>query len=78
MVGVSWRVLDAGPGIAQLDDLLADLGPGRPLGDPGERQREDRGDGAPAAGRAYRLRLTSPTRSGASSTVALGKVTVPR
>ena len=78
-LGVSWKVLDAGPGVRQLDDLLADARREEaPLGDPGERRHDDRGDDRGCrSGHAYRLRFAITDAAGKTSTSTLGKVVVP-
>jgi hypothetical protein len=79
LVGVSWRVLDAGPGIASWSIYS------RVLNRPGARyvRRADGSDRSAAAvrlprGAAYRLRLTVVDALGRSSSVVVGRVEVPR
>jgi hypothetical protein len=78
LVGVSWRILDAGPGIASWS-ISSQV-----LGHPDARYvRRARGSGHSAATvhltpGAYRLRLTVVDALGRSSTASLGRVEVPR
>jgi hypothetical protein len=78
LVGVSWKVLDAGPGIASWS-ISSQL-----LGRPGARfVRRAHGSGRSAATvrlppGAYRLRLTVADLLGRGSAAALGTVEVPR
>jgi hypothetical protein len=78
LVGVSWRVLDAGPGIASWS-ISSQV-----LGYPDARYvRRAGGSGRSAATvhltpGAYRLRLTVVDALGRSSTASLGRVEVPR
>jgi hypothetical protein len=79
LVGVGWKVLDAGPGIASWS-ISSQV-----LSRPGARYvRRASGSGRSAAavhlppGATYRLRLTVVDALGRSSTIAIGKVEVPR
>jgi hypothetical protein len=79
LVGVSWKVLDAGPGIASWSISS------QALGHPGARYvRRASGSGRSAAtvhlprGATYRLRLTVVDALGRSSTASLGRAEVPR
>jgi hypothetical protein len=78
LVGVSWRVLDDGAGIARW--TIGSLTPGRP----GARYviRAGGRSGSSATlrlprGAAYRLRLTVTDAAGGSTSAALGRVRVP-
>jgi len=78
LVGVSWRILDAGPGIASWS-ISSQV-----LGRPGAHYvRRARGSSRSAATvhlppGAYRLRLTVVDALGRSSAASLGRVEVPR
>jgi hypothetical protein len=79
LVGVSWRVLDAGPGIASWS-ISSQL-----LGRPGARYvRRAGGSNRSTAtvrlpgGATYRLRLTVVDAIGRSSAIVIGRVEVPR
>ncbi|HEY2334309.1 MAG TPA: DUF4430 domain-containing protein [Solirubrobacterales bacterium] len=78
LVGVSWQVLDAGPGIKSWSVSS------QVLGRPGARYvRRAGGNGRSAAvihlppGSAYRLRLTVVDALGRSSAIVIGRVEVP-
>ncbi len=79
LVGVSWRVLDAGPGIANWS-ISSQM-----LGHSGARYvRRASGSARSAAvvhlprGATYRLRLTVVDALGRSSAIVIGRVEVPR
>jgi uncharacterized protein DUF4430 len=79
LVGVSWQVLDVGPGIASWSISS------QALGHPGARfvRRAGGGNRSTATvhlppGATYRLRLTVVDALGRSSTVVIGRVEVPR
>jgi hypothetical protein len=79
LVGVSWKVLDAGPGIASWSISSQEIGR------PGARYvRRAGGSGRSATtvrlpiGATYRLRLTVVDAIGRSSAIVIGRVEVPR
>jgi hypothetical protein len=78
-VGVSWQVLDPGPGIASWSISS------RALGRPGARyvRRAGGSNGSTATvrlprGATYRLRLTVVDAIGRSAAIAAGRVEIPR